>query len=446
MNRDILKFSVSILFFFLSYGSAHSEDSWTLTRCIDHAFQNNPDIQAAEAKINASAYSLDFQRNLFFPRLGLNAATGYLHGEPTTPFAVVRGVTEEGIPRRDASGGYAIAAITLSAPLLREGVLFSKNAPSINKADSQTQLDRNSYEAKKNELAFSIAISFFDMLKNKEDIKTAEELIKSLKLDYDVAISKFKEELISKNELLMAEVKLVSGEKELMVYRNLAQLLMTSLLLKMGLETTRSLAISEEDFVPSPLLPLDKLQDIAISNRSEIKEQEMRISIAKEEQRQIESQRYPDVELVSTYAIGNDYGSRTNSYWTGLVQLNMPLFDFGAITSKIKSQEAKVTEEKKRLISVKNKVAQEVIEAFMNINKARYEIALREKMVEQSMENARLMRARFEQNLVPLSTVLEAEYALHENKKALVQAKYDLKTGYLQLVKATGSRQIILSQ
>jgi outer membrane protein TolC len=65
---------------------------------------------------------------------------------------------------------------------------------------------------------------------------------------------------------------------------------------------------------------------------------------------------------------------------------------------------------------------------------------LDEKKIEQSMENARLMEQRFEQNLVSLSSVLEAEYTLFANQKALSQTKYKLRIAYLELMKATESK------
>jgi outer membrane protein TolC len=212
----------------------------------------------------------------------------------------------------------------------------------------------------------------------------------------------------------------------------------------MGLEPTKHITISPDDFNPPELPTADKLISIALSNRPEVGSQEMRVSSAKEDQRKAESERYPNVDFNSSYGVINDYGSRLNKMWTSALQLNMTIFDFGAIRSKIKSQEAKVAEEEKLLHAIKGSVAQEVIKAITSINNAGSEITLREKTVEQTTENARLMRAQFEQNLIPLSSVLEAEYALYEEQKALAQAKYDLRAGYLQLVKATGSSLVLL--
>ena len=437
---------LKVLFFFFLCVEANAEESWTLQRCVDYAVQNNPDLQAAEAKIKVSTYSFDYQKKLFLPRLDLNGSTGYLTGEPTSPFAVIGGVTEEGLRSKNVSGEYLSGALTLSVPVFKEGVLFAKNAPTINMAANQISIDKKNYEAKKNETVFDVSTAFFNLLKINENIKAAEEHIKSLEETYKLAGSKYKEGLISKNELLKTEVGLASGEKELSTSRNLSQLYSSDLSFKMGLESTKHITISPEDFKLPNLPPADKLVSIALANRPEVGSQEMRVSLAKEDQRKAESERYPNVDFNSSYGLINDYGSRVNQMWTSALVLNMPIFDFGAVRSKIKSQEAKSAEEEKLLHAIKGSVALEIIKAITSIDNARSEITLREKTVEQTTENARLMRAQFEQNLIPLSSVLEAEYALYEEQKALAQAKYDLTAGYLQMVKATGSSLVLLSQ
>ena len=441
-----LRIFLKVLFFFFLCVEAGAGETWNLQKCVDYAGQNNPDLQAAEAKIKVSTYSLDYQKKLFLPRLDLNGSTGYLTGEPTSPFAVIGGVTEEGLRSKNVSGEYVSGALTLSIPVFKEGVLFAKNAPTINMASNQVLIDKKNYEARKNEIIFTVSTAFFNLLKSNENIKAAEEHIKSLKETHKLASSKYKEGLISKNELLKTEVRLASGEKELSTSRNLSQLYSSDLSSKMGLEPTKHITISPDDFNPPELPPADKLISIALSNRPEVGSQEMRVSSAKEDQRKAESERYPNVDFNSSYGVINDYGSRLNSIWTSALQLNMPIFDFGAVKSKIKSQEAKVAEEEKLLRSIKGVVAQEVIAAITNIDNAKSEISLREKTVEQSIEDARLVRAQFEQNLVPLSALLEAEYAVYEEQKALAQAKYDLRAGYLQLVKSTGSSLVLLSQ
>jgi outer membrane protein TolC len=437
---------LKVLFFFFLCVEANAEESWNLQRCVDYAVQNNPDLQAAEAKIKVSTYSFDYQKKLFLPRLDLNGSTGYLTGEPTSPFAVIGGVTEEGLRSKNVSGEYVSGALTLSVPVFKEGVLFAKNAPTINMASNQVLIDKKNYEAKKNEIVFDVSTAFFNLLKINENIKAAGEHIKSLEETYKLAGSKYKEGLISKNELLKTEVGLASGEKELSSSRNLSQLYSSDLSFKMGLESTKHITISPEDFKLPNLPPADKLVSIALANRPEVGSQEMRVSLAKEDQRKAESERYPNVDFNSSYGLINDYGSRVNQMWTSALVLNMPIFDFGAVRSKIKSQEAKSAEEEKLLHAIKGSVALEVIKAITSIDNARSEITLREKTVEQTTENARLMRAQFEQNLIPLSSVLEAEYALYEEQKALAQAKYDLTAGYLQMVKATGSSLVLLSQ
>jgi outer membrane protein len=420
--------------------SASPVDLWSLQRCIDYAIQNNPDLQSSEAKIKVSTYHYDSQTGLFFPQLDLNVSTGYLAGKPISPFAILGGITEQGLRSKNVIGQYISASPSLNVPILREGVLFARNAPSLNIASDQILIDKSMYEAKKNELTYGIGRTFLNVLKNKEESGAAEEHVKYLKYVHTIALSKYNESLISKNDLLMSEVKLASGEKELTTARNSSKLFAAELSTKMGLEPMKGIPLSVEDFTLPPLPPLEELIETALLSRHEIKAQELQITVVKEQERQAKSQKYPNIDLISTYALANDYGSRLNSLWEASLQLSVPIFDFDVIKSKVMSQGAKVTEEEKRLQSIKADIAQEVIEAFTNIENTKAEITLNEKMIEQSRENVRLMKAQFGQNLTPLSSLLEAEYTLYAQQKALSQAKYNLRNAYLELSKATGSK------
>lgn len=442
MNKSGLRVFIFFMIIISAAGKAFGNDAWTLQSCIDHGVKNNPELQSAEAKIKTSSHGLDYQKALFLPRLDLNAATGYLHGDPVSPIAVIRGITDEGIKAGDNSGQYVSAGLTLTVPLIKEGAVLAKNAPSINMAAQQVSVDKSSYAAKKNEVIFGIGHSFFSVLRNNEDIRAAEEHLKSLKLAHDTARSKFREGLLSKNDLLISEVKLASGEKERLVFINQARLLMTDLAVKMGLDPTKSIAVSDGDFVLPELNSVERLIEIAVAGRFEVMAQEARTAMAREVLKLTESQKYPTVDFVSSFAVANDYGSRSNSLWTGAVQVNLPLFDFGGIKSKTEGQRVKVLDEEQYLVSLKRQIAQEVITAFTNIQNTRAEISLREKIIEQSAENARLVRAQFTQNMVPLPLALDAEYDLYQQKKALVQSRYDLRNAYLNMVKSIGGSSI----
>jgi len=443
MKSRLILLSAFCCICFLPASNAFADDLWTLKTCIAYAVENNPDLQASKTRISISTYDFDYQHALFLPHLDFVAATGYLTGEPTSSFAVVRDITNEGDRSSNVSGQYISGSLTLSVPLLREGVFFARNAPALNIAASQITEDKGRYEAKKSQIIYEIGVSFFSLLKNMEDIRIAEEHLKSLRLNYETAQSKYREDLLSKNELLVLEVKLAEGEKELVTAVNSSRRLNAELSLKLGLEPTKKIAVSDENFFFAPVLSLDELLDIALANRQEMKIKESQVWKAKEEELLAKSKIYPNIDFVSSYSVANDYGSRSNSLFTSTVQLSMPLFDSGATKSKVASRQLRVAEEQNLLLATKHTIEREVIISVINIQDISALIALQEKIVAQHKEESRLMKGKFEQNLVPLSAVLEAEYSLHDSQKALAQQKYDLRLGYMQLAKALGSNTVL---
>lgn len=430
---------ISMLSWVFASVEAIAEERWTLQRCIEYALEHNPDIQAAKARVDASAEDVDAQRRSFRPRLDLEATAGYYEGNPLTPFAVVRGVTEEGIRSRHVSSGYLFAAPVIRIPILQEGAWFGLNSPTVQVASQQLSVDRSTLEAEKNEIVLNVSTAFWNVLKNLQDIRAAEEHMKFLRLDYEIASSKFKEHLVSKNDLLMAEVRLATGQKDLAVYQNLATTLMAELRFQLGLEPTIPITLAEESWTPPQLASLEDLLQQALANRPEIKAQQARVALAEQERRRGAAQRYPVLSVSSSYGIASDAESESNRLWSTALECTVPLFDFGATSSQIRTLAARVAEAEKTLQSIKNSIAREVLTAYTGIQNQATEIALQEKLLEQSTENAQVVRGRFQQNLLPLSALLEAEYSVYDNQKRLVQARCDLWTRHLELARAVGA-------
>jgi len=439
MKRSVFACGISWLALALFAVGASAEELWTLQKCIEYALEHNPDILAAKARVDASAEDVDAQRRSFRPRLDLETTTGYYDGVPVSPFSVIRGVTEEGLRTRHVSGGYLYAAPTIRVPLLQEGAWFGLNPPTVQVAAQQLSVDRNTLEVNKDQTILNVSTAFWNVLKNRQDIRAAEEHMKSLRLDYEIAASKFKEDLVSKNDLLMAEVRLATGQKDLTVYSNLATTLMAELRFQLGLEPTAPLALADESWTQPPLAPLEDLLAQATSNRPEIKGQQARVALAEQERRRGATQRYPVLSVTSSYGVAYDFESESNELWSTALECTVPLFDFGATSSQLRVLSARVAEAEKTLQSLKNAIAREVLTAYTAIQNQATEIALQEKILEQSVENAQVIRGRFQQNLLPLSALLETEYAVYENQKRLAQTKYDLWARHLELARAVGA-------
>ena len=213
---------------------------------------------------------------------------------------------------------------------------------------------------------------------------------------------------------------------------------MAGLAMNMGMDPMQKIDITDKGFSTRSLPPLDALKAAALANRHEIKEQEMRISIAQEEQRLAKSQLYPEVSIIADGSASSDYRARSNTFFIGMVHLSMPLFEFGATRANVRSKALLVTKEEKTLQSVKGTIVQDVIGAYAKIHNWEADIETKKKAVEQATEFARLMRAQFDQNLTSLSSLMDAEYTLYASRKALSDAKYNLRIAYLELLKSTG--------
>jgi outer membrane protein TolC len=415
-----------------------------LATCIQVALTRHPDLQAAAAKKLAAQSKIDFEKTQWRPHLDFKGETGFLNGESVTPFSVIGGVTEEGIRQREVSGGYYAGTFSLSVPIVREGKILGWNSPSIQQARFSLTAEESHQRTRREQIIHDVTAAFINVLKASELVKENEQLIKLTEPQYQLALAKFRENLVSRNELLVVEVQLAKAKRELVVAKNGMARAQRELTKSMGLDAPTRVEILDTQALPSAVTPLPPMEDLlsfAFQHRPEVQAQEAQIQAKTEEVKRAQGQRFPTVELVAEYSLANAFDPPVSTQWRTVAQVTGSLFDFGRGAQKVTLARAVMTQEVKKMDSVKAAIAGEVQDAYTHITDTVAQIDLLEKQIEQATEALKLNRAMFRQQLLPESAVAEVEQALVKLEQAKVLANYDLILGHSQLALVTGGWQ-----
>ena len=283
--------------------------------------------------------------------------------------------------------------------------------------------------------------TFIDIVKALEVIKSQERVVQLAESRYRLASNEFKQDLISRNDLLTSEVQLVTAQRDLLMFRNALDQGRRELARAMGLESPTMVDIRDTTFPPLQTLPLARIEELmafAYEHRPEIQAQQAQIEAKRQEVKQLQGERFPKLALVSEYRLGDAIDSRSSSEWRAVAQLSGPLFDFGRYQQKINISTALVTEEVKKMESLRGAIAGEIQGVYTNLVNTRTLLDLTDKQIEQATEAFKLNRAKFEQQLLPESSVAEAQITLLKLEQAKALATYDLILGYSQLELVTG--------
>jgi len=448
-----LKTSVALGFlglFVCSMAQAQTEQAASLTcdlaTCIQFALSRHPDLQVAEARRLAAQSKVEFEKAQWRPQLDFKGESGFLSGKAVSAFAVTSKVTEEGIPQRDVSAGYYLGSVSLSLPLVKEGRLLGLQSPSIQQARFGLTAEERLQSARHEQIIYNVTAAYLTVLKAFEMVKNQEQVVTLMEPQYQLALTQFKQNLIARNDLLLAEVQLTAARRDLVVASNIRDQARHELARAMGLEAPATVEIRDPQ-LPSPATPplpsLAELLSFAYQHRPEIQAQQAQIQAQQEDVKRLQGQRFPTLQVITEYNLGNaiDPSVSTPSVstnWHAYVQLSGPLFDFGRQTQKIGISRALVTEAVKRMESLKGEIAGEIQDVYTRIVNTRAQLDLADKQIEQATEALKLSRAKFAQQLLPESALAAAQVTLVNLEQAKTLTTYDLILAYNQLELVTG--------
>jgi outer membrane protein TolC len=326
-------------------------------------------------------------------------------------------------------------------PIVKEGKIFGLNSPSILGARFTLAAEENLQLSRLDQIVYQVTASFFNVAKVLEMMKSQEQVVKLAESQYRLALTEFKQDLISRSDLLTSEVQAGTAQRDLLVFKNALDQSRGDLARAIGLESARTMEIRDTALPPlpaSPLPPIEELLIFAYGHRPEIQAQQAQIGTREQEVRRLRGERLPTLEVISEYSLGDAIDSRSSSQWRAIAQLSGPLFDFGRNEQKINISRALATEEARKMERLRGAIAAEVQDVYTHLTNTRTLLELTDKQLEQATEALKLSRAKSEQQLLPESSVATAHIALLKLEQTKVLATYDLILGYSQLQLATG--------
>ena len=406
-----------------------------LEACLEYALKHHPSLRAAEARKTSAWLLVEAERAEFLPKLDLSAESGLIYGEPTGPFVLSKGVDVQKI---DYFGRYYSTDLILNFPIFKQGVFMWEDPPSILRLEGIAEREGSLQGVIKEKIIYEASIAFSTALKNTQTMTATESIFRFRQQDYEQTLKKFNNSLISRQVLLSVDVQLAESLKDLRSAKNVLSFSIADLAAKIGLSPTTNIILINKSAADLLIPDLEKLINLSYRLRPEIGFQEAKIKTARAGLGLTRAERYPSVDVVSSYGFGDDFEFPMNSSWLTSLQLKMPLLDFGGIRTRVSGAKATVMEQENLLFNVKNTVALEVIQGYTDILNAEAEIALSEKRVEQAEESLKSARAKFEIDLAIRTDVLEAESFLLLEKNNLYQSKFERGVGIANLRKAVG--------
>lgn len=417
-----------------AFGTTNPAQATDLLDIFHSAQSNDPVFAAARAAQQAGQEKLPQGRALLMPSVNLSANSTF--NDQTTQYRGNFLIPGAGGNHRYNSNGYGV---TLVQPLFRQQNWLAYSEAELQVAQTDAQL-----KIAEQDLVLRTAQAYFDVLIAQDSVqltgaqKTAiAEQLAQAKRNFEVGSATITDthEAQARHDLTHAQE--IAAQNNLAIKLQALQQLTNS--------APKDLKPLGSQFKLSAPLPAD--MEVWV-NEAQINNPQLAIARAGSELAEKEVTRnrgghLPTVDLVANYskngANGGSFGigSDTTSKSVG-VQLNLPLFQGGAVSSKAREAEANSERAKQELENAHRNVALQTRQAYLGVVSGIAQVQALQQALTSSLSVLEASRLGQEVGVRTNLDVLNAQQQLYATRRDLYQAEYNYLLSQLRLKAAVG--------
>jgi outer membrane protein len=443
----VLLFSAASLFFPLFAVATGDQNEpvlepLSLTEAIRIAVEQNPEIKAAQFQVDSIKSNSIKARSSFYPQL--NFAQSF--NRTTNPMWAFGTKLNQAIitqadfdPQRlndpDAINNFA-STFSLSWSIYEGG----RTKIGWEQAKQNLSIASLNLERTRQTVIARTASAYAGLILAQKNIMVINQAIETARANLKMIQSRYDSGFIVKSDLLRAKVRMADLEQQHLQAKSRFQIQEALLNASMG---------SGEGNPLNPVTPLsvgseisetiDNWINIALSKRSEIKNLHLKEEIAQKEVEKSRAGHYPNVNLVGNYEINSeDFSNSADNYTLGAV-IRINLFSGNRISEETKSAKSLLARVREMQKSMEQGIQVQVREAFLKAKSARKRIAVAKIAVDQAEEGLRIVKNRYNNGLLTIIDLLDAELARQQAHTNYFKALHDYKVARIDLALASGT-------
>ncbi|MGD2268895.1 MAG: TolC family protein [Desulfobacterales bacterium] len=399
----------------------------TLKQAVELALDANLDLMKAREDISAAQSLKMIRRSTLLPTVN----TTYEYQRDDEPRSI-GGIAEAS---RDT---YTFSA-TVTQPLFQGYELINE----YRIAELGVDLAELNRILTRLNVIFDTKNAYFTVLKNQKLVLVAEDNLKNLKAQEEVAKNFYEVGMTPLNDLLQVQVRVANANQSLIVAQNNLQIAESQF--NVVLRRPVNSAVQIMDYLTYTPLEndIDYYLDQADQNRVDFKIADLEIEIAQKELDVAKKDYYPTVTLSGTYfRVGEEAdvdggeGIFDDKGWSIAATASWDIWQWGRPTYGKKEKLSRLAQARYNKQAVQDGVQLEVKEAYLKVIESEKNIAAVEKALEQANENLRINEERYKEQVATSTDVLDAQTLLTVTRTNYVNALYDFKIARAALQRA----------
>lgn len=397
------------------------------------ALAHDPVLASAKSGNLAAQEQLEQGKALFRPTVSLSANAN--HSETDLKYNTL---TVFGKGSRESFQSYG-AVVNVTQPIYRKqnNAQFEQSKSTVSQADKELLLAQQN-------LIIRCTQAYFDMLlaQDKVDLIVAQKtaITKQLaqaKANFDVGNSTITDvnEAQAKFDLIVAQQIAASNDVE--IKRRAIQSITGY-----SPEKLASVEANLKPVIPTPN-DMEAWVNVAEQNSVSLNIQQQALEIATQEVERQNAGHYPTLDAVGSYASNyangaiNALGADTQNATIGL-QLQMQLYQGGAISSKVREAVAKKQKAQDDVETARRQAALDTRQAYLNLSSSIAQVSAYEQALISSQSQLDATNLGYEVGVRTSVDVLNAQQQYFSAKRDLLQARYTYLVSQLKLKFAVG--------
>ena len=407
----------------------------TLAQALEIARGNNLDLQRALLTVERSRSGVREQQAALLPTANLTAelsrsGPGFAGSdEPQNPFINTN---------RESSTNFS-GGPQLNYTLYSSGERTAR----IRQAEEQLRSDELEVERQSEVIRLNVTTQYYDLQQADENVRIAQSAVTNAQASLRDAQALERAGVSTRFDVLRSQVNLANFQQQLV--NAVSQQRINRRQLAQTLNLPQSIDVTTADPVRLAGLwniPLEQTIVLAFQNRPELQQQLVQRNIFEQQRRQALSTLGPQVSLVASYNLQDQFDdnrSVQDTYSVG-VRGSLALFDAGAARARADQARANIRIAETQFGTQRNQVRFEVEQAYSQLQSNLENVQTANTAVEQSREALRLARLRFQAGVGTQTEVIDAENDLTRAEGQRVQAILNYNRALASLQRAITSR------
>jgi outer membrane protein len=407
----------------LSLAGPVGAEQLNLKACLSRAAATNRGLKAASHDVNIAQEQIAIARSGELPRVDIQG--GYQ--AQLEPQAVKFGP----IVQETQDADFPFLSLAVYDTLYD----FGRTRARTGAARLQRDAAKFAYSGSQQDLFLQVVRAYYGILEAEKLVKAANDEVAQMSAHQNTAQALFEQGVVTRNDLLQAEVRVAASRQKLYSELNSVQNGWLLLNYLTGAPANFRAELKEEPETPTALAAQAKPD---LSKRGEISALKAVVTAGDFAVKEAKANYYPELFA----KLGMDYMKnskvREQAIFSGILGVKINLFDGLATTSRLRQAVQARSRDEERLRDLEDRVNLELATAQNDLKVADARIKVTEKAIAQGVENLRITKDRYQEKVGTATEVVDAQTLLTQTRTDYYQSIFDLQVASARVKRALG--------